>query len=281
MLSSSGLGIDSAARYVLCLMKESNHMRKYIRGLVLLVVVAVATAGAAGAQTQAPAGSGQSEGWKVTIYPILAWIPMGIGIDVDVPPADGAGGGAGAGGGGKIIDGRFDGAFLGGFSVSRGIWRIDADGLWAAVGGDRPQNPKLTVDVDIIYAHATGGVRVYKDLSVTAGVRRYALKYDVMLADYPDFQRKPGLWDPLVGLRWDHVGQKLEAHATFDGGGFGVGADVDVAGSFRLDWKPVTHFGLTGGYNILYFKASHTVRDRTFTFKQTLHGPIVGFGLYF
>ena len=186
-----------------------------------------------------------------------------------------------AAGGGKIIDGRSDGAFFGGLSVSHRFWRIDAGGLWAAVGGDRGQNPKLKVDVDVIYANATGGVKVYKDLYVTAGVRRYALKYKIVLLDYPEFQRKPGVWDPLIGIGWHHVGDKLEVHATFDGGGFGVGADVDVAAAFRLDWKPISHFGLTGGYQVLYLKASDEVLSKTFTFTQTLHGPMVGIGLYF
>jgi hypothetical protein len=229
------------------------------------------------AQTQAPPGSGKSEGWKVTVYPILVWVPLGIGINVDLPPIDGGD----SGGGGNIIDGRFDGAFLGGLSVSRGPWRIDADGLWAAVGGDRAQNPKLTVDVDVIYVHATGGRKIYKDLYVTAGVRRYALTYDIKLGDRPNFRRKPGVWDPLIGLGWHHAGEKLEVHATFDGGGFGVGADVDIAAALRLDWKPVKHFGLTAGYNVLYLKASDTVVEKTFTFTQTLHGPILGIGFYF
>jgi hypothetical protein len=153
--------------------------------------------------------------------------------------------------------------------------------LWAAVGGDRPDNPKLTVDADIIYFHATGGRTIYKDLSLTAGVRHYALKYDIKLAEQPTFSRKPGFTDPLVGLGWHHAGRRLETHATFDGGGFGVGADVDLAAAFHLDWKPVSHFGLTGGYNVLYFKASDTVGSRTLTVKQTVHGPLAGIGLYF
>jgi hypothetical protein len=48
-----------------------------------------------------------------------------------------------------------------------------------------------------------------------------------------------------------------------------------------LDWKPISHFGFTAGYNLLYFKLSNTVADRTFEAKQTLHGPVVGIGLYF
>jgi hypothetical protein len=48
-----------------------------------------------------------------------------------------------------------------------------------------------------------------------------------------------------------------------------------------VDWKPVRHFGLTGGYNVLYVKVSDTVAARTLTMKPTLHGPTVGIGLYF
>ena len=234
------------------------------------------------AQAQAPAQpmttatSGSDEGWDIAIYSVLLWVPLGIEIDVTVPPVNG-----GAGGSGQIIDGRFDGAFLGGFSVSKGLVRVDASGLWAAVGGDRPDNPKLTVDVDAIYFTATAGIKVYKALYVTGGVRRYALKYDIAVGTQPNFSSKPGLWDPIVGIGVHHVSKKYEVHATFDGGGFGVGADVDVAAEFRADWKPISHFGLTAGYKLLYLKASQDVLSRTFTFEQTLHGPVAGIGFYF
>ena len=250
-------------------------MTAQFRQLVLSVTFLLAAAGVANAQTSA-SGSNDDD-WKVAIYPILAWVPLGIGIDVDVPPIEGGGGGGSA----EIIDGRFDGAYLGGFSASKGLFRVDADGVWAAVGGDRPERPFLKVDADVIYFHVTGGVKVAPDLYVTGGVRRFALKYNILFADQPEFERKPGVWDPLVGLGYHKVGDKLEVHTTFEGGGFGVGSDVELAGMFRLDWKPVTHFGLTAGYNYLYFKVEDEVRNRTFTVKQTLHGPIVGIGIYF
>ena len=59
-----------------------------------------------------------------------------------LPPIDG-------GGGGDIIESRFDGAFIGGFSVAGGRWRADLNFLWAAVGGDRIETPVLTVDADV------------------------------------------------------------------------------------------------------------------------------------
>jgi hypothetical protein len=239
------------------------------------VTCLLAAAGVANAQTAA-SGSDDDD-WKVAIYPILAWVPTSIDIDVDVPPIDGGGGGGAA----EILDSRFDGAYLGGLSASRGWFRVDADGMWAAVGGDRPERPFLKVDVDVIYFHISGGVKVAKDLYVTGGVRRFALKYNVEFGEQPPFERKPGVWDPLVGVGYHKVADKFEVHTTFEGGGFGVGSDVELAGMFRADWKPISHFGLTAGYNYLYFKVEDELLNRTFTVKQTLHGPIVGIGIYF
>jgi hypothetical protein len=126
--------------------------------------------------------------WRVAVYPVLGWVPFGIGIDVEVPPGDDAG----DGGAGEIIDGRFDGAFLGGISVSKGRFRVDADVVWAAVGGDRLELPRLTVDADLIYGHGMVGVMVVPDWYVSGGVRRMALKYDIRFGDRPAFERDPG-----------------------------------------------------------------------------------------
>ena len=39
-------------------------------------------------------GSGADDDWHVTVYPVLAWVPLDIGIDVDIPPIDAGGGGS-------------------------------------------------------------------------------------------------------------------------------------------------------------------------------------------
>ena len=80
--------------------------------------------------------AGTGDGWDITVYPLLVWVPLDIGIGVDVPPFDGDGGVAG-----DIIESQFDGAFFGGVAASNGIWRIEGYGLWASFGGDRPQRP--------------------------------------------------------------------------------------------------------------------------------------------
>jgi hypothetical protein len=138
-----------------------------------------------------------------------------------------------------------------------------------------------SINLDLIYGSGKLGRRVAPDLYVTGGVRRVALDYDITLGDLPNFSRKPGVWDPIVGIGWHRVRPKIEWHAAFDGGGFGVGADVDLGASLSVDWKPIPHFGLTAGYNILYLKVTDLVASRDLTMKLTAHGPTVGFGLYF
>ena len=256
-------------------MVKSSNMGE-LRRVVTCLVFGLTLTGTAFAQSS---GSGSSDsGWKVTVYPVLAWLPTHINIDVNLPPIDGGGG---EGSGGEIVDSRFDGAYLGGFVIANGPWRVDVDGLWAAVGGDRVERPRLTVDVDAIYGRGVVGRRVVSDLYVTGGVRRLALEYDVVLGDRPNFNRKPGVWDPLIGVGWHTERKHFEVHGSFEGGGFGVGADSDIGGTFRVDLKPVSWFGVTGGYSFLKFKISEDVANKTFVAKQTLHGPVVGVGLYF
>ena len=241
----------------------------WIRKIGMAVAAMTLTANVAAAQ---------GNGWDVAVYPILVWVPLGIDINVDVPPHDG---GAGSGGATDIVDGRFDGAYLGGVSATNGKFRVDADAIWAAVGGDRIDRPAFSVDVDVIYFHAAAGYALAPNFYATGGLRRFALKYDIKFAEQGNFERKPGVWDPLVGVAYHKLGHFIDWHATFDIGGFGAGSDIDTSTSVRFDWKPTTHFGLTAGYNVLYFKVTNEERARVFEVKQTMHGPVFGIGLYF
>jgi hypothetical protein len=246
--------------------------------IVFLAVCLLVVSHLAEAQTSAT-GTSAEQDWHVTVYPVLAWVPLNIGIDVNVPPINTGGGDGGASG--EILNSRFDGAFFAGVAASNGVWRIDGYGLWAKFGGDRPERPFMDVDLDLIYGSGRLGRRIAPDLFVTGGVRRLAIDYGITLGDLPRLSRKPGVWDPIVGIGWHRVRPKVEWHATFDGGGFGAGADVDLGSSISVDWKPIPHFGLTGGYNFLYLKLSDDKANRPLTVKLTAYGPIVGFGLYF
>jgi hypothetical protein len=254
----------------------------------LSVLLGVCDAGTAGAQT--PAGSAaapvvlepeRSTDLKVSVYPVLLWVPS-FSTTTNVPPFPDTPGGPDLPGARGSTEASLDGAFLAGVSLEKNRWRIDADGIWAAMVTQRDR-PLLKVDLDVVYGHISGGVRVYKDLYVTGGVRRLSLKYDISLEGRPQhFERKPGLWDPLVGLGWHgDLGSRWTLHALAEGGGFGVGADVDLSGGVRADLKVVQHFGVTFGYSVLYIKLSDTVGQKTLEVKNTLHGPVVGLGLYF
>ena len=218
---------------------------------------------------------------KVSIYPVLVWVPAFTATTV-VPAFPDRPDGPDLPGQSGTTESTFDGAYLAGASFEKANWRIDVDGIWAALVTTR-ERPLLNVDLDLIYGHVSGGVKIYKDLYVTGGVRRVALKYDIELEGREQhFIRKPGIWDPLVGLGWHgDLGSRWTLHVTGEGGGFGAGADVDLAGGIRADLKLTRHFGLTAGYHALYLKLSDTVLERTFEVKQTLHGPIFGLGLYF
>jgi hypothetical protein len=249
---------------------------------IVLTVLALLVAGGSGtAMAQAPATPESSSDTKVVIYPVLVWMPV-FTATTTVPAFPELPDGPDLPGGSGSTSASLNGAFLAGGSIARGAWRVDVNGIWAALTTTR-ERPLLDVDMDIIYGHVSGGVKVYKDLYVTAGVRRVALKYDIQLQDRAQrFSRKPGVWDPLVGVGWHSpLGSRLTLHVTGDGGGFGVGADVDVSGTFRLDVEFGAHLGMTAGYSALYLKLSDTVRDRTFKVNQTMHGPIVGLGIYF
>lgn len=251
-----------------------NH-RHVTRLIVLFSLSLLALSAPAGAQS-AQGTTTSNNGWNFSIYPVLVWVPLGIDINVDVPPDDGDGGGVG-----DILESRWDGAFFGGMTAENGVWRLEGYGIWAGWGGDRLERPFLVVDLDLVYGEGKVGRRVARDLYLTGGFRRVALKYDITLGELPRLARKPGVWDPLVGIGWHRVRRQVEWHASFDVGGFGAGSDLDVGAGFRVDWKPIPHFGFVAGYNFLYLKVSDSKAGRTVTIEPSAHGPTVGFGLYF
>lgn len=258
------------------------------RALATLLYTTLVTLlpGASTAFAQTPAtppaagqgGTSRSGGWEFSVYPILAWVPTNVSVDLNIA----GGGGAGGDISGVIEDSRLDGAFLGGVGATNGAWRIDSNVMWAAFGGDRINTPRFSVDVDAIYAYGSVGRRLAKDIYVTGGVRRLALNYEITVAgSSAPISRKPGVWDPLVGVGYHRLGTKLDLHAAFEGGGFGVGSDSEYAASFRADWKPWKHVGITAGYGVLVFTISDEKLGQLIVAKQNLNGPVIGLGLYF
>lgn len=233
-------------------------------------------------KTDEPAARGRHT--RTIIYPILVQAPI-FGSSLNLPEVPGGGGGAGDAVSGST-DSNLDGAYMAGFTVDREKWFVDMTGIWAGLSADRQKSPFVKVSADVIYFQADAGWRFYNDFAVTGGFRRLAVDLSAELGDLK-VSAKPGVWDPLIGLDWRRwVGDKWFLDANFQGGGFGVGADVDLSADVRADWQFSKHFAAQLGYSYLYYKI--TILDanvgsihRELALKQSLNGPRFGLGITF
>lgn len=222
--------------------------------------------------------------WQVAIYPVMAWAPI-FGVSTREFPSI-SGSGTGGGGGGGLLppanaSGSFNGAAFAGFRIEKSRWSVDSMALWASVSAER-SNPYVRLDAHIIFGQAFVGREVLPNLFLEGGFRRMAVSLSLKISDFPELDRKPGFWDPLVGLTYRRqLSKKWRIYGHADGGGFGVGSDVDVAATARAEWQFARHFGTTFGYGLLHFKETNTVLQKSLEVSQTLNGPIFGFGIYF
>jgi hypothetical protein len=227
------------------------------------------------------------DAWNTAIYPVFAWAPV-LGADVRLPEIPSSPGG----GGGSVVpegttSGSFNGAAFVGVEVLKNKWTLTADALYAGMSGERT-SPQVRVGLDIIFGGAMVGHQLLLDgLSLEGGFRRMALNISGTVLDYPEVRRKPGVWDPLLGLTYRRqLSKKWRLNGHMDGGGFGVGCDYDLSEGARFDWRFAKHFGLSMGMAALQFKISNTILDdtrarRTLTLAQTTYGPEFGFGIFF
>jgi hypothetical protein len=184
------------------------------------------------------------------------------------------------------VSASFNGAGFLGFDIERSRVVAHGAGLFASVSADS-SNPKVHVGMNMIYGEAFGGYEIFRGLSLEAGVRRMALRINANVDDRPGITSKPGIWDPQIGMTWKQkLARKWMLKAHVDGGGFGVGSDVDIQASARVDWRFVKHFGISMGAAALHFQFTNNFLDntrfsRTLKFRQTLYGPLFGLGIYF
>jgi hypothetical protein len=218
---------------------------------------------------------------KIAIYPILVQAPI-FGTTIDLPSLPNGPG---------IITGTTDtsleGAYMGGFTLDRDKLYVDFNILWGSFSADRSR-PHIDVNTDASFVDLAVGWRFYHDLAITGGFRYVGVKLDAQIEGLPTrFEIKPHEWDPLIGVDWRHYkGDKWIFDANFQGGGFGVGSEVDISAEGRVDWMFARHFGVQFGYGIIHYKIK--VADvniggfqREVDFKQTLNGPKFGLGIYF
>ena len=250
----------------------------------LLLPVALA----AGASAQTPSAADKpsqtnESGWKVEIDPLYVWVPIFISTsdipelpDVPSPP----------GGASESAIGSLNGAVLAAVRVGRGRFEGRVNLLYAGLSATR-DSPRLHVSMDLAYGDAFVGWAVARDLQLEGGVRRISARTSVQFLSYPAMKTKPGLWDPLIGMTYRHpMGRKWILSVHGDGGGFGVGSDVDLSFNAGFDWQAASHFGMTFGYGGAYLRFSHPVLestslDKELTIGATLQGPLVALRILF
>ena len=234
---------------------------------------------------QAPSPPPQTSGtpaqkpysWHIAIYPVLAWAPI-FGASVTLPPLPSQP--IATPGPSGSTSSSFNGAYFGGVRFEKGKWSADAEFMWAALSAQR-KNPFVDVKLDFVFGNAMAGREMLPNLYVEGGVRRLALDIRATV-ESSSASRSPGYWDPLIGLTYRRqLGKKWRILIHGDGGGFGVGSDVDVTATGRAEWQFARHFGIAMGYGGMHFSDSDTVQGRTLTISPTLHGPIFGLGIFF
>jgi len=226
---------------------------------------------------------------KVVIYPIVVQTPL-FGASIHLPALPGGGGGDGESGDvSGSTDVSLNAAYLVGFLVETNRIFVEADGTWADISADR-QAPHVSLKTKTLLFQARAGVRVFKGFSATGGVHHVSMDLDATL-DLPNLgeslegKAKAGYWDPMIGVDWRGQYGRWEVQASFEGGGFGVGTDVDLSGAARVEYR-IRWFDMRFGYSISHLEA--TVLDvnigrfqRQMGINQTLYGPNFGIGIAF
>jgi len=209
--------------------------------------------------------SGTKKSVEVILYPILVEAPI-FGATIDLPSLPSGGGSGGEGDAQSAsTDVSLNSAYMAGVAIQADRWFVEARGVWAALAATR-QTPRVSLDTDTRLFNAQLTLPLLnREISGTT---------------------TPVYWDPLVGLDWRQRMGRWVLDANFQGGGFGVGADVDLSAEVHANWRLIPHTEIRLGYTVLYYKL--TVADvsigafqRTLVSSQSLHGPIVGFGFVF
>ncbi len=254
-----------------------RHVLRIGAALLLAFLFGAAPLLAQGASGQKPATDDAN--WSA-IYPVLGWIPL-YGLDLNLPSGppctdcspDPTTGSASSSG--------LSSAWFAGLRLEIGRLEVTGAFNYAGLSAER-QNPLFKADVQLYTAAILGGVRVYGPLFLEAGGRYHALDTAFNILTFPEIDWKPGRWVPAVGVTFRPAlskGWRLYSH--IDWGGLGVHNADTVNGEARIEWRPITHLAITGGYGFGKVTIDDTIRNRPIHLSQTLHGPVLGIGIPF
>jgi hypothetical protein len=257
-----------------------------IKQLATIAVTAtiLMNAGLASAQSSSPY---DADGWKTIVYPIHAWLPV-FGADVTLP-GQSTPPGTGDGSGGITIpsaktSGSFNGAALAGFRVERSRLSIEGEFLWAGMSGS-VEAPRFDLTLDTIAFRVLGGFEVAPALYADGGVRRLALKMTASILNFQPVTWKPGIWEPVVGLTFrPQLSKKVRIFSQADLGFSADNSSRSGAVTASVEWKPISHLTLGGGWGWTYLRVDGTIGSfltKDIHLSQTLNGPVLTLGIAF
>jgi hypothetical protein len=227
-----------------------------------------------GAPTQpvevAPAPDGRPDAaYDVIIYPILGWLPV-MGIDFTLPdnPESDA-------------DSGLSGAAFVAFRWEFGRFAVSGDFNYAGASADRT-SPTAEVELDLTSAGILGGFKIVNGLYIEGGARYRGLDVRASVEDSPEVTWEPSRWDPAIGFTFRPLlGSHWRLYSHIDWAGMGGDNLSSVYGIARIEWVPLEHLALTGGYAFTTMRATGEIGSEEIRLDYTLHGPVAGFGIPF
>jgi len=233
---------------------------------------------AAPAAPATPAKGADSD-YKVIVYPVLAWLPW-MGVDVTLPqppPCTGCPPGVGSG----TASSGLSGAVFAAFRWEFGRFAVSSDLNWAGATAEET-TPLVNVKLDLFTGVVLGGFEVVKALYIEGGTRYRGLDMRATVGPFPEVEWKPDRFDPAIGVTYRPLLGKhwrLYTHADWAGrGGNGVST---VTGAARIEWVPIRHLALSGGYGVTTARIKGELERESIRLDYTFHGPIVGLGIPF
>jgi hypothetical protein len=248
---------------------------------VAVILMSATFAVAQARSSAAPVASSDTKGWKTVIYPVHAWLPV-LGANVRLPEQPAPPGGSG----GVTVpsaqtSGSFSIAAAAGFRVERSRFALEGEFLWAGLSAS-VTTPRFEFDADTIYFKLLGGVELLPALYIDGGVRRVSMKMNASILDFPRVTWQPGIWEPVVGMTFrPQLSRNVRVMIHTDLGGIGDDRHRTATATALVEWKPVSHLTLGGGYGVLYLRADGTILGKAVHLRQTLEGPMLTLGIPF
>ena len=116
--------------------------------------------------------------------------------------------------------------------------------------------PHFNLSLDTLAYRVMGGFRIAPALYIDGGVRRFAVKMTASILDFQPVTWKPGIWEPVVGATFrPRISRNLRLFTQADVGFTGDDSSRSGAATAIVEWSPLSHLSVGGGWGWTYLKA--------------------------